>query len=111
MKWVTRAGMHVDRTACAWLITHHIDANAEFHFVPASTDPNGINGKSFDMRGGDYSHADGKCTFEVMLERHALTVDAALCEMGKIIRAADVPSKGRRPSEASGLDAIMRGFQ
>jgi hypothetical protein len=101
----------VDRTACAWLVKHKIDPDAEFAFVAAGSDPASIEGEAFDMRGARYSHADGKCTFEVMLDLHGLTSDAALCEMGRIIREADVPSRGRRPRESGGLDAIMRGFQ
>jgi hypothetical protein len=111
LKWVTRAGMHVDRTACAWLIRNHIDPDAEFSFVAASTDATGLEGRTFDMRAATYTHEDGKCTFEVLLERHDLGSNSGLCEMGRIIRDADVPSRGRRSSESSGLDAIMRGFQ
>ena len=33
MKWTTRAGMHVDRTACAWLMLRFIDPGAEFVFI------------------------------------------------------------------------------
>src|SRR5215211_4513621 len=36
MKWATRAGVHIDRAACAWLIRRALDADAEFVFV---TDP------------------------------------------------------------------------
>jgi len=32
MKWATRASIHIDRAACAWLIRRHIDASAEFFF-------------------------------------------------------------------------------
>lgn len=34
MKWVTREYVHVDRTACPWLIKKFIDPEAEFIFVP-----------------------------------------------------------------------------
>lgn len=62
MKWATRAGVHVDRVACAWLIRRHIDPQAEFHFVanggsaPPDTTP-------FDMRGVRLSHHGGDCSF------------------------------------------------
>jgi hypothetical protein len=46
-----------------------------------------------------------------MLERHGLTNDAALLEMGRIIRDADVPPSRTRRQEAGGLDALIRGFQ
>jgi hypothetical protein len=25
MRWVTRAGVHIDRAACAWLIRRHVE--------------------------------------------------------------------------------------
>jgi len=34
MKWVTRARPKIDRIACPWLIARHIDAQAEFLYVP-----------------------------------------------------------------------------
>ncbi len=111
MKWFTRRNLHIDRTACPWLIRRFIDPEAEFLFVEPSTDPATLPGPAFDMRGAEYSHTDGKCTFEAMLERHGLSKDPALVEMGRIIRDADVsPSRTRRP-EAAGLDALLRGFQ
>lgn len=111
MKWVTRRNLHIDRTSCPWLIRKFIDPEAEFVFVPAGTDPATLAGRSFDMRGADYGHADGKCTFEVMLERHDLHGDPALVEMGRIIRDADVPPSRTRRPESAGLDALIRGFQ
>ncbi|MCA1644562.1 MAG: chromate resistance protein, partial [Chloroflexi bacterium] len=66
---------------------------------------------TFDMRRAEYAHEDGKCTFQVMLERHNLRSDAALMELGRIVGDADVPP-GRMPRhESAGLDAIMRGYQ
>ena len=46
-----------------------------------------------------------------MVDRHALSGDAALVEMGRIIRDADVPPSRTRRQEAGGLDALIRGFQ
>ena len=63
------------------------------------------------MRGGEYSHSEGKCTFEVMLERHNLLGDPALVEMGRIIRDADVPPRRTRRAESAGIDAVLRGIQ
>jgi len=111
MNWITRRGLHVDRTASAWLIKSHIDPAARFMFVAPDADISALEGCSFDMRGADYTHREGKCTFEVLLDAYSLAGDAALCAMGRIVREADVPSRGRRLTEASGLDAIMRGFQ
>jgi len=111
MKWVTRRNLHIDRTACPWLIRRSIDPDARFAFVAPDTDPATLDGHTFDMRGAEYSHADGKCTFEVMLERHGLNDDPALVEMGRIIRDADVPPSRTRRPESSGIDAVIRGFQ
>jgi hypothetical protein len=101
----------VDRTSCPWLIRRFIDPQAEFIFVEASSDPATLNGHTFDMRGAEYGHEGDRCTFQVMLERHNLTHDAALVEMGRIIRDADVPPSRTRRPEAGGLDALIRGFQ
>jgi hypothetical protein len=38
MKWATRANIHIDRAASAWLIRRHIDPNAaEFVFLDDPT--------------------------------------------------------------------------
>jgi len=62
-------------------------------------------------RGADYAHEGDKCTFEVMLERHDLSHDPALVEMGRIVRDADVPPNRARRPESGGVDALIRGFQ
>jgi hypothetical protein len=111
MKWITRRNLHIDRTSSAWLIRRFIDPAAEFVFVAPDTDSASLDGHTFDMRGGEYSHIDGKCTFEVILERHQLDSDSALIEMGRIIRDADVPPRRTSRAEAPGISAIIRGFQ
>ena len=111
MRWITRRNIHVDRTSCPWLIRKFIDPQAEFIFVDADADLARLNGHTFDMRGAEYGHEGDKCTFQVMLERHDLCDNAALMEMGRIIRDADVPPSRTRRQEASGLDALIRGFQ
>lgn len=111
MKWVTRRSAHVDRTACPWLIKRFIDPDAEFAFVAPDLDPRTLDGRTFDMRGAEYAHEGGNCTFQVFLERHNLRGNRALVEMGRIIGDADVPPSRTRRHESAGLDAIMRGFQ
>lgn len=111
MKWITRANLHIDRTACAWLIRKWIDQAAEFEFVSAGTDPATLDGHTFDMNGAEYSHSAGRCTFQVMLERHGLAGDPALVEMGRIIRDGDVPPRRTRFPEAAGVSAVLRGIQ
>ncbi len=111
MKWFTRQNAHVDRTACPWLISRSIDPGAEFVFIPGDIDPATLDGHTFDMRGADYSHEGELCTFQVMLERHQLTADPGLVEMGRIIADVDVPPRRGRRSEAAGIDAVLRGLQ
>ena len=111
MKWVTRRNAHVDRTACPWLIRRFIDPAAEFVFVAPPSGPAAIDGHTFDMRDAEFTHEGAKCTFEVIVERHSLDGDAALVEMGRIIRDADVPPARSRRTEGAGLDAIVRGVQ
>jgi hypothetical protein len=111
MRWITRRNLHVDRTSCPWLIRRFIDPEAEFEFVPADADPAELDGHTFDMRGAEYSHEGGKCTFQTMVERHELDREPALVEMGLIIRDADVPPSRTRRPEGAGLDAVIRGFQ
>ncbi len=111
MRWITRRNLHIDRTSCPWLIRRFIDPDAAFAFVAPDTDPTTLDGHTFDMLGAEYSHADGHCTFQVLLARHGLTTDPALVELGRIILDADVPPGRSRRPEAAGLDALIRGFQ
>jgi hypothetical protein len=111
VRWVTRRNLHVDRTACAWLIHRFVDPEAEFEFVEPGTDPAGVDGRTFDMRGAEFTHVEDRCSFEEIVLRHALDNDPALVEMGRIIREADVLPRRSRWPEAAGLDALMRGFQ
>jgi hypothetical protein len=66
MKWATRATIHIDRAACAWLIRRHLDPDAEFVFVAdaAEVPPDAT---AFDMRGVELSHHHGDCSFETIL--------------------------------------------
>lgn len=108
MRWVTRADMHVDRTASAWLIRSAIDPEAEFVFVADVDDlPDGAT--PFDIAGHPFSHHDGDCTFEVLLRHYGLT-DPPLVALGRIVHEADVEDERYDAPEAPGLDAIIRGM-
>ena len=87
MRWATRSGPHVDRTACAWLIRRFIDAEAEFVFVE---DPDDVpeDATPFDMRGVELSHHGGDCTFETILRDEGLD-DPMLWAIGRIVHQAD----------------------
>ena len=108
MRWATRAGVHVDRTACAWLIRRFIDADAEFVFVG---DPDEVpaDATPFDMRGVEFSHKRGDCTFETML-RHFGLDDPVLWDVARIVHEADVADDRFDAPEAPGLDVLCRGL-
>src|SRR6266498_2692416 len=68
MRWATRAGVRIDRAACAWLIRRHLDPQPEFVFVDPAPVP--TDATAFDMRGVDLGHHGGDCSFETILRCH-----------------------------------------
>jgi hypothetical protein len=113
MKWVTRENASVDRIACPWLVRRFIDPEAEFLYVPrddvlATAEREG--GHSYDAPGARYTHRDGKCSFEVLVEEFGLTGDAGLVRLAEIVHAADVSEDVQTSPEGAGLSAIAHGF-
>jgi hypothetical protein len=108
MKWCTRAGMHVDRTACSWLILRSIDPDAEFAYVD---DPDEVpeGATAFDMRGVELTHRDGGCSFETILRVYELD-DPVLWKVAEIIHEADIGDERYDAPEAAGLDVLIRGL-
>jgi hypothetical protein len=108
MKWATRAGIHIDRAACAWLIRRHVDSDAQFVFVddpvavPADATP-------FDVRGVELSHHGGDCTFETILRRYDLA-DPVLWKIAEIVHEADIDDERYDAPEAPGFDVVLRGL-
>ncbi|NGO12677.1 chromate resistance protein [Streptomyces sp. HC44] len=109
MKWATRAGIHIDRAACAWLIRRFVDPTAEFVFV---TDPAEVptDATPFDMRGVELGHHHGDCSFETILRRYELTTDPALNRIAEIVHEADLDDERFHAPEAPGLDVVLRGL-
>ena len=108
MKWATRANIHIDRAACAWLIQRQIDPDAEFVFL---ADPTQIpaDATPFDLRGVELSHHNGDCSFETFLRSYALD-DPVLWELARIVHEADLADERYDAPEAAGLDAAIRGL-
>jgi hypothetical protein len=108
MLWATRAGCHVDRAACAWLIRRELDPNASFCFVD---DPDEVPGDAtpFDMPGAGLSHHADDCTFETMLRRYQLE-DPVLWDIARIVHEADLYDDRFDAPEARGLDVLCRGL-
>jgi hypothetical protein len=108
VKWATRANIHIDRAACAWLIRHHIDPDAEFLFLTdtAELPPDAT---PFDIRGVELSHHHGDCSFETILRHYELT-DPVLWRIAEIIHEADLDDERYNAPEAPGLDIALRGL-
>lgn len=108
MKWVTRAGIHIDRSASAWLIGRFIDPDAKFVFV---TGPDDVptDAIPFDMRSVEYGHHGNDCTFETLLRRHDLA-DPVLWRIAEIVHEADIDDARFDAPEAPGLDTAFRGL-
>jgi hypothetical protein len=113
MKWVTRENANVDRIACPWLIRRFIDKDAEFLYVPRDQvleTAETTGAYSYDAPGARYTHRDGKCSFDVLVEEYGLTGDSALVRLAEIVHAADVSEDRNTSPEGPGLYAIAHGF-
>jgi hypothetical protein len=109
MKWITREKVKVDRVACPWLIKRFIDPQAEFVFLPASTDWKSIkDGIVFDVPGCVLGHHGEDVSFNSILKEYGIR-DADLLLLGEIVRSAD--SHPLNPHAAGeGLRWIAHGF-
>jgi len=109
--WVTRARPKVDRIACPWLIRRFVDPDAVFLFV-APTEVAGVaerfKATPFDVEGVFWSHREGRCTFDTMIEELGLDSEP-LAHLAKIVRAADTADMSLAP-EAAGLLAASLGY-
>ena len=113
MKWVTREHPHTDRIACPWLIKAFIDPDGEIVYVP----PDEVldyafreDAVSFDAPGAKFTHRDGLCSFEVLVEEYKLGSDPALMLVAKVVHGADVSEDADATPQSRGLEAIARGF-
>jgi hypothetical protein len=111
MKWVTREYVHVDRTACPWLIKRFVDPEAEFIFVPLEKIKEVVEKEKaipFDAPNVELGHHGEKCSFDAIIEKYKIK-DPGVLELAKIVRAADT-NKPEIASEGPGLDAVMTGI-
>ena len=104
--WATRKKLWVDRMASAWLIRRFIDPDARFVWIDAPRDrPKKAVG--FDFDGAQFTHVDGRVTFEVLLASFGLERDAALATIGRAVHFLDVG--GTPVPDAKGLETMLRG--
>jgi hypothetical protein len=113
MKWVTREHPKTDRIACPWLIRKFIDPDAEIVYVARDevlpyAERQGVI--SFDATGARYTHRDGLCSFEVLIEEYNLGGDPALALMARVVHGADVSEDADATPQSPGLLAVADGF-
>jgi hypothetical protein len=112
MKWVTREHPRTDRIACPWLIHRFIDSEAEIVYVPKDEVlpyAQREGARSFDAPGAQYTHRNGNCSFETLVEDFRIA-DPAVALMARVIHGADVAEDRDETPESAGLLAIADGF-
>jgi len=112
MRWVTREHPRTDRIACPWLIRRFIDPDAEIVYLPADqvlayAEREGAT--SFDAPGARYTHRDGKCSFETLVEEYRID-DPAVALLARIVHGADIAEDADATPQSPGLEAIADGF-
>ena len=112
MQWVTREHPKTDRIACPWLIRKFIDPDAEIVYVPRDevleyAEREGAT--SFDAPGATYTHRDGKCSFETLVEEFRID-DPAIAILARVVHGADVADDRDATPQSRGLEAIAEGF-
>lgn len=110
MRWVTWAGVRVDRMACAWLIRTRIDPDAEFLFIPEGSADLPADAEPFDIPGTRLSHHSGHCSFSALLDAYAQR-DPILAHIARIVDEADTVTELELEPAAPGLDLLCRGLQ
>jgi hypothetical protein len=109
---VTRERPKTDRIACPWLIRTFIDPDAEFLYVPADKVVEVADREaalSYDAPGARYTHRDGLCSFEVLVEEYAIE-DPAVKLLARIVHGADIADDRDATPQSRGLLAIAEGF-
>jgi hypothetical protein len=108
-RWVTRAGVHVDRIASAWLIRRCIDPEARFKFVCGPDYAPEEGELRFDMFEAEFTHQGEDCTFEVLLRRFGIG-EPALKHVAEIVHDVDLKDARFSRPEAAGLDRLVAGI-
>ncbi|TMK45721.1 MAG: chromate resistance protein, partial [Actinobacteria bacterium] len=93
-------------------IRRFIDTEAAILYVPTDqvlSVAAAEGARSFDASGAEYTHRDGKCSFEVLIEDFGLGGERALARLAKIVHAADIEAELGTDDSAPGLLAIGVG--
>jgi hypothetical protein len=106
--WATRKNLWVDRMASAWLIRRFIDREARFAWLehPRQRPKRAIG---FDFDGAQFTHVDGRVTFEVLVASFGLEGDPALGQIAQSVHYLDVG--GIPVPDARGLETMLKGVR
>lgn len=104
--WVTRARVRVDRMASAWLIRRFIDPDARFVFADEAGGAGTAPGLRFDTYGGEFTHEDDQCTFEVLVRRFGLRAPG-LETLARVVHDIDLKENRHAVPETAGIAASL----
>jgi hypothetical protein len=112
MKWVTRERPKTDRIACPRLVLNFIDSDAQFLYVPADevlkvAEREGA--LSYDAPCARYTHRDGLCSFEVLVEEYEIA-DPAIAHLAHLARIVHGAEDRDATPQSRGLLAVAEGF-
>lgn len=112
MKWATRMAIDIDPAACAWLIRHAIDPDAEFVFLSEPADLP-ADATPFDLPGAELSGRTGPdgtdCAFETIL-RHYELFDPTLWRIAEVVHEAELLDERYYAPEARGLAVLVNSL-
>jgi hypothetical protein len=112
MKWVTREGVRLDRSACIWLILRHLDPQAEISYVRAEDMPQAIEEGALPFHNTVSEEGDSheRTSFQELLAEYKWAQhDPALGLLGEIVRSAETKQFGIA-EEGEGLRAVAKGM-
>ena len=82
-RWVTRERPKIDRIACPWLVARFVDADAEFHYVPAKEVLSAAKERDalpYDIPDVHFSHDGELCSFDAFLKHYRRTLPSSCAE-------------------------------
>lgn len=106
--WVTRPGVKVDRMASAWFIRRFVDPKAHFLFVDQGTERRDGEMR-FDMKGGDFTHEEDRCTLETLVRRVGLP-DKGVRAVAEIVHDLDLKDDKYHRAETAGVRLMLEGL-
>ena len=111
MKSITREHPKIDRIACPWLLLRFIDAQSEFHYVPADrviAVAQEIGATPYDIPDVELTHVGELCSFDAFIKKYQID-DLGVARLAVIVRGADTSRLDLAPQSA-GLYAISLGL-